>query len=143
MQLVGWLTGWLAGWLAVWLSGSLAACMVGWLNVAGGEGDAAGEGEGWKDMMGDREGGCPPCLLSAAEIFLWGPRACESRSRPTGVAPVGTTEDVYMSIDTSFGWPTLQTHGSLVSVQKLQKIHSIYVFFICTATSPIMPSSSR
>jgi hypothetical protein len=70
MHLVGWLTGWLAGWLAVWLSGSLAACMVGWLNVAGGEGDAAGEGEGWKDMMGDREGGCPPCLHSAAEIFF-------------------------------------------------------------------------
>jgi hypothetical protein len=42
-----------------------------------------------------------------------------------------------MSIHTSFGWPTLQTHGSHVSVQELQKkINFIYGFAICTATSP-------
>jgi hypothetical protein len=76
MHLVGWLTGWLAGWLAVWLSGSLAACMVGWLNVAGGEGDAAGEGEGWKGMMGDGDGVFPSLpSWRCKSSFLLGPSA--------------------------------------------------------------------
>ena len=78
---VGWLADWLAGWLAVWLSGSLAACMVGWLNVAGGEGDAAGEGEGWKGMMGDGDGDALPAFIALQEQLFWGSQVRASRGR--------------------------------------------------------------